>query len=242
MPKIEFICDLCSAKFAVWPAAIRYAEKRGHKVRFCSSACRLQARRGGLIEGKKVRGAESVCEICGHGYYLSQSRIKAGKRRFCSHPCRVQAEKEKLIIRPSAKPSLLRGETITCKICGTERYRKQSMLDRRISQTCGKRDCVSAYGRSLWGLQPNPNRVQRGRGERRYEVFTAAQRVAWLDSKCAKCGSTRNLTLDHIVAVVCGGKSVKENAQTLCGTCNNIKCRLVDLPLARQQAQSGGQG
>ena len=38
--------------------------------------------------------------------------------------------------------------------------------------------------------------------------------------KCLKCGSTKKLTLDHIVSVYNGGKNSIDNLQTLCNKCN----------------------
>lgn len=40
---------------------------------------------------------------------------------------------------------------------------------------------------------------------------------------CAACGSTDNLSLDHITAVNNGGEDTLENLQVLCTSCNSIK-------------------
>jgi hypothetical protein len=55
-------------------------------------------------------------------------------------------------------------------------------------------------------------------------------RVAVLDRdghKCSYCGSTYDLTIDHImlssIAVAKGGTSIIENLRTLCGHCNMLK-------------------
>lgn len=40
---------------------------------------------------------------------------------------------------------------------------------------------------------------------------------------CFKCGSTKNLTTDHIVSKKNGGQSIWSNLQTLCRSCNSIK-------------------
>ena len=37
---------------------------------------------------------------------------------------------------------------------------------------------------------------------------------------CAKCGSTFNLEVDHIIPISKGGKSVMDNLQLLCHRCN----------------------
>lgn len=43
------------------------------------------------------------------------------------------------------------------------------------------------------------------------------------DFTCKKCGSRRNLSIDHIVAEVKGGVTEESNLQTLCGPCNSRK-------------------
>ena len=41
--------------------------------------------------------------------------------------------------------------------------------------------------------------------------------------KCQKCGSPDKLSYDHILPVVLGGKTTKENGQVLCLSCNSSK-------------------
>lgn len=51
-------------------------------------------------------------------------------------------------------------------------------------------------------------------------------RAAVLDRdghRCYYCGSTYNLTIDHIIPVAKGGTSTIENLRTLCGRCNMAK-------------------
>jgi hypothetical protein len=40
---------------------------------------------------------------------------------------------------------------------------------------------------------------------------------------CKHCGATDNLSIDHVVAVVNGGKNVLSNLQILCRSCNSKK-------------------
>ena len=40
------------------------------------------------------------------------------------------------------------------------------------------------------------------------------------DKQCLKCGSTKNLQIDHIKAVSIGGENKLSNLQTLCRVCN----------------------
>jgi 5-methylcytosine-specific restriction endonuclease McrA len=41
--------------------------------------------------------------------------------------------------------------------------------------------------------------------------------------RCVKCGSTEDLTVDHITSVYQGGTDEDSNLQTLCNTCNSRK-------------------
>jgi len=213
--------------------------------KFCSRECTDKGRSLGIIGTKKRRGAYLKCEICGSPFYRKPYMVKKGKRRFCSEACRLRAHELKLVDRTQPRPNRLLGREITCIVCGQTTYRKKSMISRNIDKTCGSQECISAYGRSLWGLQPHEDaRVRLSRPRRKYRGkanFTPLQRKAWIDDHCARCGSTKNLTLDHITPVCAGGLATRENAQTLCGACNNWKARHIDMVLAlRKQASSGG--
>ncbi|MBF9058165.1 hypothetical protein HKCCSP123_03125 [Rhodobacterales bacterium HKCCSP123] len=234
MPKIELTCQNCGKGFSVFPAFLRHAEKRGTRVRFCSRACTDEARSKGIIGTKKRRGIEVECVVCGKKVYRPLSRVKEGRTYVCSEACRLKAHEEKLIDRTAPRPNRLLGEEINCCICGKTVYRKKSMIERNIAKTCGNPDCVSAYSRSLWGLPPHPpdkKRYKKGPA-RRATNFTAKQRMLWTGSECVRCGATENLSLDHIIPVSAGGRSVKSNAQTLCQPCNIWKANHEDRQMA----------
>jgi 5-methylcytosine-specific restriction endonuclease McrA len=42
-------------------------------------------------------------------------------------------------------------------------------------------------------------------------------------AKCGQCGSTKNLTIDHILPIAKGGKTEGPNLQILCEKCNTAK-------------------
>jgi hypothetical protein len=189
--------------------------------------------------GPPKTGSDVVCTTCGGTFYKKRSRVLRDKLHFCSETCRTQAISANVIDRKFAQAALKKrtGETFLCCICGEPKYQKRSYIARDVNKTCGKPSCVSAYSRSLWGLPPRSESeriMKRLRPMKaRATNFTASQRVAWLDDKCAHCGVRENLSLDHIIPVCAGGQSVKSNAQTLCQPCNNRKLFEHDLPLAK---------
>lgn len=232
-------CFQCGIEFSRPPAFHRHAEKRGSAIKFCSRQCTDAARSDGVIGTKKKTGKTLTCEICGSSFYRRQCQLERNYR-FCSEPCRLEAHRRKLVDRTGPRPNRLLGENIACRFCGETVYRKRSMVVRNINKTCGKPACVSAYGRELWGLEPRDDvRVRLPKHLRKYrkDNFTPLQRRDWLGTECEYCGTTKNLTLDHIIPVAAGGKAVRENAQTLCGPCNNWKATHVDRPLTRRKPQ-----
>lgn len=71
--------------------------------------------------------------------------------------------------------------------------------------------------------QRSVTRVRAGQGPR---CFPLAMRdfIFRRDGyRCVNCGSMHSLQVDHIIAYSLGGKTVPENGQTLCQTCNLLK-------------------
>lgn len=70
------------------------------------------------------------------------------------------------------------------------------------------------------------HRTHRARLQEVGGVFTASDWKSVLKeqgNKCLCCGTTNDLTHDHIVPVKNGGANTKENAQVLCRSCNSTK-------------------
>lgn len=76
-------------------------------------------------------------------------------------------------------------------------------------------------------LRHRPKRdSQAHRRRRRQASLSKAQRRALYERdgyRCVRCGSTDDLTADHIIPVSKGGTKDLDNLQTLCGACNFVK-------------------
>ncbi len=61
--------------------------------------------------------------------------------------------------------------------------------------------------------------------KREYESKQKSMRRALIkpDSFCARCSTTENLTVDHIISLRKGGQNTMDNLQVLCLACNRSK-------------------
>lgn len=198
-------------------------------MKFCSRQCCATARSLGLIGSRPKLGYTIECMTCGKSVYRKSSHAKRNALHFCSESCRIKAlHNNEIDLKQSVSGEKKRDRvSFKCCICGTGKHQKRSYFDRNVNKTCGNRDCISAYGRSLWKLPPFPTELRKiAKGpSRRPTNFTAKQRNKWLGNRCVRCGATDNLCLDHIIPVCAGGTSTHDNAQTLCQPCNNLKVK-----------------
>jgi hypothetical protein len=125
-----------------------------------------------------------------------------GEQITCSRTCRARYMQDK-------------GEEIPCPQCGTLFWRAPSKAKLGYGNFCSK---------PCWGLA---RKTPIGRINNAWKPW---QRREWKEAKCARCGATRQLELDHIRPTSLGGQSVRENAQTLCKSCNLRKFQCEDLP------------
>ena len=169
------------------------------------------------------------CMTCGVLFerwpsFLRTATARGSTIRYCSNACSWKARSEGAYV---CKPR--KGRTLDCEFCRAPFYVCPSHKPRRFcSETCRQ----AAYKAGV----PRADRV---RGD--YPInqppnrFSWRHRRDWLGTQCAHCGSTDRLQMDHIIPIIAGGKAVRENAQTLCFSCNTKKRMQSDIPLARQQ-------
>lgn len=183
------------------------------------------------------KGENTTCPVCGTVFYRFPSQIKLGRDITCSRTCAARHFRDK-------------GTMVNCRRCGKEFYRRASLAEKGYANYCSKpcqaadhslkverccTQCGKTFMKDQWSVNVLGNggrfcsrvcidkfkRKLRKRGEQ--EMFTNWQKREWMNAACARCGSTHRLELDHIIPRFAGGKATRENAQTLCGSCNRKK-------------------
>ncbi len=162
-------------------------------VTFCGYKCSALAR------GKKHRGGPipvKTCERCG-GAFTQDTRQGLDKwinRRFCSRKC-----------RGSGRVKTQR----TCAFCGLPFFpadRGRSLAAKYCRDEC-------------YFLSLRTERYPVDRRPRRELEFTHRQKTILLEKafgRCARCGTTENPEVDHIIPIWNHGTNDLANGQILC--------------------------
>lgn len=193
------------------------------------------------------REHNTTCPVCGTSFYRYRSQINRNRDIACSRICAGTLRQT--------------GTTENCKQCSEPFYRRKSLKDRGLAIFCSRVcevasrptnvvecvciQCSVTFKKDHWTVKVKGfgkfccracsdkyKRKLRKRGEK--NMFTNWQKREWLEDKCAKCGLTNNLELDHIMPRFAGGTTEKDNAQTLCRTCNRKKFWTDDYPMYQE--------
>lgn len=184
-------------------------------------------------------GQEFPCMVCGAIFYRRRSYIARGIRKTCGKPFCKSASMSGVNNPFWGKTH---DEGTLNRIRNTRRSRptrKRTGPPKGYKHTPEARQKITEALKRRWAENRDKMlaryahiKRQRPREELRYRRnFTPLQRKEWKSKKCAWCGSTENLILDHIIPVMCGGDNERSNAQTLCQPCNVWKMAYVDRPL-----------
>jgi len=112
-------------------------------------------------------GKTIPCSQCGTPIYRAKWALEKNANHFCSRQCKYEHQKGKpgpnkgktAETHQGVRNSVLnrqRGETITCIICGKQKYKRPSRIDRAENQFCSQ-ECYYEW------IKENPTRPKNGR-------------------------------------------------------------------------------
>ena len=188
---------------------------KGQGMYFCSRKCASLARRG-------EKKSKEFCTA------MSKKMRGNANARGVKHGQEYKNKLAKIVKGQWENPGLRKKKIDGMKaFWQTEKGKKQKV---RLSLQTAKmwrekrlKADLLPHGKKHWNY--NLDRID---CYRKGVYFSKAQRKRLLKDKCEWCGSTENLQLDHITAIMNGGTNKDENAQTLCRECNNLKRDLID--------------
>jgi len=185
-----------------------------------------------------------ICSRCKQEKPLEEFSAKEYRCRVCnrersreyreSNPDRVKASQERYNKTEKAKERAKRFY----ENGGAQRQRTWAQENREkvreVRRNFYHRHAESEKARQKEWVANNPDAyrvIARGKAERRRArkaeagVFVVLPKeIRWLYSQpCATCGSTENVTVDHVIPLSRGGRHSIGNLQTLCLSCNSSK-------------------
>jgi hypothetical protein len=245
-PKLgsERACIVCGRSFYKPPS---------NPAKACSEDCAKVLRRQNA--GRPRLAQPQTCQVCNHTFYKPPSHLAVWPGKTCSRACAAVLRWKDRIER-------------TCEHCGKTFKARRLVVAKGFGIYCSNKcngaafkrlvnaDCAHCYttfavpvlfklsGHKLfccmacWKASSEQSRLQGIRPPYKSSYWTEKQRRDWRDTKCARCGSTERLELDHIIPRFMGGPTTRENSQTLCRPCNRSKFWDEDLLMFTQLKKS----
>ena len=190
---------------------------------------------------RKKLGITVNCPVCSTPFWRHRHNIQSGTKLTCSLKCSGVTRRgegnpffgkrhspeilARIAAKNKANPPKTHGPKKGSFKHTPEAKAKMSAALRERWRT--KRADMLAYARNgknepYDAINPEP---------RHRFIFTKTQKRDWTGKECTYCFKRSDLVLDHIIPVICGGKNIRDNAQTLCQDCNRWKMRYVDRPM-----------
>jgi 5-methylcytosine-specific restriction endonuclease McrA len=192
------ICNYCGQEFT----------PKHFNQRLCSAECKTLAIKRAKAQYKQTdKGRESNAK------WVTSERRKANEKQYRSTPERrhalVLAQARYIKTHPETRErrrqrdrlywSSERGRSVN--LAATARYRRteKGTIIRRITKA-RRRGAIGNFTAEQWSAK-----------------------CAEFGGKCAHCGATERLEIDHIKPIALGGTNTIDNVQPLCRHCNSSK-------------------
>jgi len=161
---------------------------------------------------KTCNDGESRCKKCAH-------RIRCNKYNKSSYG----KEKKQAYTEAHREENCTRAKAWYHE--NKEQYRATKRAYKKTSEKW--KTANSEYKKKRYWADPD---YYRAKAKARIHGITPDLIKHVIGQPCNLCGSTENITVDHIHPVSKGGKSMSENLQPLCNPCNAFKNNRLFLP------------
>lgn len=166
----------------------------------------------------------SKCKVWKPSVEFHNSSTEASGKVSRCKPCisayqagRYQVKRDEILGR-------VRAYTIANKQMVSDRQRRYRKLNLSSLKAAG-RERVRAW------KQTNPHRHAHHQHVRRSRIYSNGpicsveeyEKFAKAMTRCVTCGSSNDLTVDHIIPLSKGGPHIVSNFQCLCASCNSSK-------------------
>jgi len=192
------ICNYCQQEFV----------PHHYNQRLCSAECKSAAISRAKKKYKKTaKGAET------NRRWVTSERCKENERGY-----RRQPRRRKLAVAATSRYLKRHPEAQERKRALDRRYGR-SPRGRDANRLASARYRKTEHGRVIRRIAKARRRGASGS----FSPTEWAARLAEYDCKCAHCGATDRLEIDHITPITLGGANTIENIQPLCRSCNASK-------------------
>jgi len=225
------VCTRIDTKNHYWAIGER-AEKRNLKqqqlergVKTCT-ACGVEKKLVAFNSNYRCKdGHASWCRVCMGVVPLTSAAVKKRTSRDKKKRDRVK----KRVLKERAVQRQKEFGVKTCTKCGVEKellefYMRCSSYMARC-KVCEKKQTI-AYRQTEAGKAARRRSTRKRRAKECGVTINSVDETAIYKrcgNKCAYCGSTENLSLDHIVALAAGGPHTQDNLTVACQPCNSSK-------------------
>lgn len=218
-------CKICENEFIIH-GKINY-----NKIT-CSPSCgrKFAWKSGNRIAGETIT---KKCKFCKKEFTNLKSKDRVHDFKFCNRECMgkykvVPESKTKLNCSYCTKEFIKRTDHVTInnfctKLCCSLFRTKANALWKNKEYTKNYHKNYAHIHRIKNLESQKKRRKVKNESPNKLKISDWKKILNFYDEKCLKCGSNKNITIDHIIPISLGGQHNIGNVQPLCKSCNSSK-------------------
>jgi hypothetical protein len=224
---VEKKCVVCDAPFVI------KGKINSDKV-CCSPKCGrvLSWRNGSREKGEKV---VKLCPVCNKEFTRMACAERVTNVKHCSRKCYGKSKQKpdtyielkcstcKKVFSKRKDHLSLKGLDFCSRDCSTKNKTIEGALWRDKEYIANYHRNYAHMNRPAFALYQKERKTNIAKTKDKMTTKEWTEVLELYDHKCLKCGTSENITMDHIMPIFLGGEHKKENIQPLCKSCNSSK-------------------